>query len=216
MTTVHADIEVLKGRACALADAAESLATLLDEEATRLKRMDQIERLRQLGSDISKDFEAVRQGEDRARSGESEVTAVDLLAGLATKLIGKASDSKSLQIMSDHLLTAPTRRNPTFGTVLVAIGPKGLPDDARVVSVSFRARESKRPESEIIKELRSAGKLLFSERSFSLLIDSLSNDILNGKLSLPVPMESLSLLIPRQVRLVRGPSKQLPGPDNKG
>ena len=215
MTTGYSDLEVLKVRACALAEAAEVLAALLDEEVARLNRMDQIGRLSQLRSDIAKDFETARHGENQARSGETVVTAFDNVAGLAIGLFAKASDSNRLQAISDHLLAAPSHRKPTFGTVVVAIGPKGLPDDVRVVSVSYRARESKRPESEIIKELRSGCKLLFSEEAFSLLIDNLSDEIQKGQLSLPVSKDGLALLIPPQVRLVRGPSTQLPGPENK-
>lgn len=216
MTTVYTDLAVLRVRACELANAAESLATLLDEEANRLKRGDQVERLHQLRCDIAKDLETARQAEDRASSRETALTAFDNVAGLATSLIAKDSNSKGFQALSDHLLAAPTYRKPVFGTVLVAIGPKGLPDDVHVVSVSCWARESKRPESEISKELRSGGKLLFSERSFSLLIDTLSNKILNGELSLPVSVERLFLPIPPQVRLVRIPSKLLLALENKG
>ena len=216
MKTVYANLEVLRVQACALANAAEALAALLDQEANWLKRGDQVGRLYQLRCDIAKDLEMARQKEDRAMSRETAVTAVDYVAGLATRLIAKASDTNWLQVMSDHLLAAPTYRKQTFGTVLVAIGPKGLPDDVWVVSISCRARESQRPESEISKELSSGGKLLVSERSFSLLIDSLSKQILNGELSLPVSVERLSLLIPPQVLPIRVPSKLLLWPENKG
>ena len=76
MTTVYADLEVLKVRASELANAAESLATLLDEEANRLKRGAQVERLHQLRCDIAKDLEAARQAEDRARSREIALTQI--------------------------------------------------------------------------------------------------------------------------------------------
>jgi hypothetical protein len=216
VTNVNANLELLKVRACTLACAAESLASLLDQEANRLKRGDQIERLHRLRYEIARDLETARQGEERARSGETMVTVFDNVSGLATRLIAKGSNNNSWRVMSDYLLAAPAHRNLTFGTVLVAIGPKGLPDDVWVVSVSCRARESHRPESEIIKELRSGGNLPIGERSFPLLIDRLSKEILNGELSLPISVERLSLLIPRQVRLVQVLHKPPLGPENKG
>jgi len=83
------------------------------------------------------------------------------------------------------------KRRP-FGTVLVSIGPKGLPDDVQVVSISELARQSNRQESEVISELREHGHLLFSEEAFSRLIDRLTSDVQEGRLLLPVPTEKLA------------------------
>jgi hypothetical protein len=75
---------------------------------------------------------------------------------------------------------------------MVCIGPNGLPDDVKVVSISQLARELNRPEPEIIDKLQDDGHLLFSEHVFSLLIDRLVGDIREGRLSLPISRNKLA------------------------
>jgi hypothetical protein len=75
---------------------------------------------------------------------------------------------------------------------MVCIGPKGLPDDVRGVSISQLARESGRLESQIINKLREDDYLLFSKEVFSLLIDGLIGAIREGKLHLPVSRDKLA------------------------
>ena len=75
---------------------------------------------------------------------------------------------------------------------MVCIGPKGLPDDAKAVSVSQLARDSNRTEPEIVKGLRENGYLVFTEETFSYLIDRLVADVREGKLCLPISREKLA------------------------
>jgi hypothetical protein len=105
------------------------------------------------------------------------------------------SKNKQLRTISGHLLKNLGNKKSPFGTVLVCIGPGGLPDDARVVSVSQLARELNRQESEVINALQERGYLLFDEREFSLLIDRLMAEALEGRLHMPVPKEKLTEVI---------------------
>ena len=107
-------------------------------------------------------------------------------------MIKTASKNKQLSDFADYLLKSPTDKGRSFGLILICIGPRGLPDDAEVVSISQLARESNRPESEIINKLREGGYLLFNEKTFSLLIDRLIDDVREGRLRLPVSSEKLS------------------------
>ena len=75
---------------------------------------------------------------------------------------------------------------------MVCIGPRGLPDDAKAISISQSARDSNRLEPEIVNDLRENGYLVFSEETFSSLIDKLVADVRQGKLRLPVSREKLS------------------------
>jgi hypothetical protein len=75
---------------------------------------------------------------------------------------------------------------------MICIGPKGLPDDVRAVSISQSARDSNRLEPEIVNRLQENGNLLFSEQVFSSLIDRLIAYIRQGKLCLPVSREKLA------------------------
>jgi hypothetical protein len=93
--------------------------------------------------------------------------------------------------ITDYLLREPDDRHRPFGTVMVCVGPKGLPDDAKAVSISRSARDSNRLEPEIVKGLRENGYLLFSEETFSYLIDRLTTDVRQGKLWLPISREKL-------------------------
>ena len=200
MKNINVYLKTLRVRAWSLANAAESLPILLEQEASQLQRGDQVQQLYRLCRRIAGDLEIVRQEEDRARSGETFATSFDYVTGLATSLIAKGLDNNLLRVMSDHLIAAPTHPRLTYDNVFVAIGPKGLPDDVEVVSVSRLARESQRPESDVIKELRSAGNLLFTERLFTLLVDTLSSRILKGEISLPVPADRLPGPIPSQIK----------------
>jgi len=75
---------------------------------------------------------------------------------------------------------------------MVCVGPKGLPDDATVISISQSARESNRPEPEIMKKLQDDGYLLFSKEVFTVLIDKLVGDVREGRLHLPVSRDRLA------------------------
>ena len=74
---------------------------------------------------------------------------------------------------------------------MLCVGPKGLPDDVKAVSISQSARDSNRPESEIVKRLQENGYLLLTEEAFSLLIERLVDSVRMGKLHLPVSRDKL-------------------------
>jgi len=102
------------------------------------------------------------------------------------------SSNEQLSAFADYLLKSPTNKERPSGLVLVYIGPEGLPDDAGVVSISQLARESNREESQIINALQERGCLLFSEKTFSLLVDRLVDDVREGRLRLPISRDTLS------------------------
>ena len=137
--------------------------------------------------------------------------------------IQMASEDKRALAFSDHLLKNLGGKERPYGMVLVSIGPKGLPDDVGVVSVSELARESDREESEVISKLRERGHLLLSEEAFSRLIDRLIADVQEGRLLLPVPAEKLAEILtsswiklkagkPRWVLRLKPPQKPRPSP----
>ena len=102
-----------------------------------------------LYSSIRQQLEQAKSLEIAASSGHSKAKLVTSLAGLAVGIgIRMASENKRALAFSDHLLKNLGGKERPFGTVFVSIGPKGLPDDVQVVSVSELARESNREESE--------------------------------------------------------------------
>ena len=176
-----------------LTSSAFSLSAIFEEEANQLNRKDEASRLKALYFSIRRQLDWTKSSEDAARYGHSQADLITSLGGLAVGTIIKmASNNKQLSAFSDYLLTRPAGKQPPFGKVLVCIGPRGLPDDVQVVSISKLARESNRPESEVINELQERGCLLFSEKELSLLIDRLVDDVREGQLCLPISLEKLA------------------------
>ena len=170
-----------------------SLANMLAEEASRLNRQNDVSLLRELCSSIRQKMDGAKILEDAASCGHSEAKLVTSMVGLAVGgIIRIASKDKQLLAFSDYLLKNLGGKQRPFGTVLVSIGPKGLPDDVGVVSISKLARELSREESEVISRIRERGHILLSEDAFSFLIDKLTKDVQEGWLSLPISVQKLS------------------------
>lgn len=183
----------LRGQARRLASTALSLISLFAEEANTLNRRDEASRLKALYSSIRQQLHRVKRSEDAASYGDSQASLLISLGGLAVSgAIKMVSKNKQLSAFSDHVLTGLGGKQRPFGAVLVCIGPKGLPHDVGVVSISRLARESNREESEITNELRERGYLLLGEEAFSLLIDKLIDSVLEGRLLLPISAEKVS------------------------
>lgn len=183
----------LRRQARKLTSTGLALISLFAEEASRLKRKDEVSRLKALYSSIKQQLERVKSGEDAASYGHDKADLIFSVGGLAlSSAIKMVSKDKCLSALAGHLLGSLSNKERPFGTVLVCIGSKGLPDGVEVVSISQLARESDRQECEVINELQERGYLLFSEEAFSLLIDRLVDGVLEGRLLLPISMEKLT------------------------
>ena len=176
-----------------LTSSAFSLSAIFAEEANRLSREDQASRLRTLYFSIKRQLDWVKSGESAASCGYSQGNLIVLLSRLAAgSVIKMVSRNEQLSAFADYLLESRTNKERSFGLVLIGIGPGGLPDDVQVVSISRLARELDRTESEVINALQELGCLLFSEKTFSFLVDKLVDDVRKGRLRLPVSMEKLT------------------------
>ncbi len=194
MTISNIDLEKLHQKGSELASSAESLAALFEAELTNLKRKDEVTRLNVLRSTVLQQVERATGEEMAAAYGHSKAEVVTSLFQLGGGLIAMTSENRTMRAISRELLADSGGREPTYGTVLVRIGPKGLPEDVEVVCISRLARKSKQDESEVMDRLLARGNLLFGEKPFSHLIDRLAGEILKGGLSLPVSTERLSQL----------------------
>ena len=193
LNSLHAHLKNLKHQAMRLTSTCLSLVTLFAKEANRLSREDEASRLKALYSSIRQQLNTANLGEDAASNGHIKADLISSLGGLALGgIIKQVSKNKRISAFADHLFESPTSKKRPFGTVLVCIGPMGLPDDVRIVCISKLARESNRPESEVIKEMQEPGYFLFDEKVFSLLIDRLVDDVREGRLCLPISKETLS------------------------
>jgi len=167
-----------------------ALNALFVEEKIRLKREDNVSILRVVHCTIVEQLQWLKQIEASASCGHSQANLVLFPIGLA--LTAMFSKGERPSAITDYLLRGSSDRQRSFGLVMVCIGPNGLPDDAKAVSISRLARESYRPEPEIRNNLQRDGYLLFSEGEFSLLVDRLIVDVREGKLHLPVSREKLA------------------------
>lgn len=192
LRSFHDHLGNLQHQARKLTSAGLSLTPLFAEEAKRLSREDEASRLRVLYRAVVAHLDRVKRDEGSESYAQSQINLEVSVIALAMSA-GRAIISKNnrLSRISDSLKSAGIKKFP-FGNVLVCVGPKGLPDDVGVVSISRLARESNRDESEVINELKKRGCLLFSKETFSLLIDKLVDDVREGRLRLPISGEKLS------------------------
>jgi len=186
MTTNNNSLKDLRARAANLVSAAGSLATQFQEEEVRLKRGDEVTRIHALRAAIIRDIKSVRFEETRAGYSHSQARAFNNLVGLGAALAAKASNNDGFREISDNLFERPANSKAPSGTVLVRIGPGGVPQDVHAVSVSYLARESGQDEFRVMEELKKAQNLLLDGEKFSDLIDRLADEILHGTLSLPI------------------------------
>jgi hypothetical protein len=191
ITVEDANLQDLRRRASELASGVESLAALFEQDAIRLRRRDEIERLNALRSSILQQVERATGEEMAARSGYNKARTVSSLFRLGAGLVTMTSENRTMRAISRELLAGSNDREPHYGTVLVRIGPGGVPEDVDVVCISCLARETNREEFGVMNELQKHGCLLFGEKAFSLLIDTLSDEILKGQLNLPLSPERI-------------------------
>ena len=187
----HSYLEDLRSETKALIQGASALNGLFDKEEARLKREDEASSLRAVCRTIVEQLERIKWSESSACYGDTRANLIFSLTGLAAKIVVAATtkSQRAWNIVSNVFDTEGQKR--PFGTVTVCIGPKGLPDDVRVASISQLARESNRPQTEIVSKLQDDGYLLFSEEAFSLLIQRLIGAGREGKLHLPVSRDKL-------------------------
>jgi len=187
----HDHLENLQSQAKKLTETGLALNALFAGEETQLKREDEASSLRALHRTIVEQFERIRYSESSACYGDSKTSLVFSLTGLATKVIVAATTrNRQAWDIVKNVFDTEAHKKP-FGTLMVCIGPKGLPDDVRVISISQLARESNRPESDVVNTLQSSGYLLLNKEAFSLLIESLIGAVRGGKLHLPASRDKL-------------------------
>lgn len=186
----HSQLKNLKAQAKKLTESGLDLNALFDQEEIRLKREDAASSLRAVYHAVVEQLQQLERAEASVKYGHSQVSLILSLSGVAVSAMG--SKSKRLSAIADHLRQTSTDEQQPFGLVTVCVGPKGMPDDVKGVSISQLARESRRPEREVVNKLQDDGYLLFSQEAFSTLIDRLIGDVREGKLRLPISRDRLA------------------------
>jgi hypothetical protein len=192
LESFHTYLKNYQHQAGILAEAAVSLSKSFEVEADRLTRDDGEQRLKAIHATVAEELERSRRLESAASYGYTKANLPFSITGSIVKIILAAStENQRVLNLVDHVFDTSAEKKRPYGTVMVCVGPKGLPDDARVVSISGLARESNQPESETIQVLRKRGYLLFNQETFSRLIDKLVIDVRDGRLHLPISSEKL-------------------------
>lgn len=186
----HSLLKNLQSQAKKLTESGLALNSIFAQEENRLKREDGASSLRAVYRAVEEQLQRLERTEASVELGHNQGNFILSLSGLAVTAM--FSKSNRLSATRDYLLREPTDRQQPFGLVMVCIGPKGLPDDVRGVSISQMSRESNRLESQIINKLREDGYLPFSQEAFSALIDRLIGDVREGRLSLPISSDKLA------------------------
>ena len=176
-----------------LAEAAISLGKSFEAEADRLTREDGAQRLKSIHAAVAEELERSRRLESAASYEYTKAILPFSITGSIVKIIVTATtENQRVRNLVDHVVDASAEKKRPYGTVMVCVGSKGLPDDVRVISISELARKSNLSESRTIQELRICGYLLFNQEAFSSLIDKLLIDVREGRLHLPISSEKLA------------------------
>jgi len=190
LKSLHDRIRNVQSQGKKIAEARVALNTQFDQEETRQKREDEASILTTVRCAIVEQLQDLKRIETSASLGHSQGNLILFPIGLA--LTAMFSKNNWQSAITDYLLHGSAVRQQPFGTVMVRVGPKGLPQDVKAVSISQLARDSNRLEPEIVNGLRENGYLVFSEEVFSFLIDRLIACIRQGKLCLPVSRERVA------------------------
>lgn len=191
MKSFHDHLENSRSQAKKLSETELALNALFAGEQTRLEWEDEASSLKALYCTIVEQLDRMKFSESFACYGDTKANLAFSVTGLAAKIIvATKKDQRARNVVTNIFDTGGHKK--TFGTVMVYVGPKGLPDDAKAVSISQLARESNRLESQIINKMREDGYLLFSREAFSTLIDRLIGDVREGKLRLPISRDRLA------------------------
>jgi len=191
-------IQTMRSELGEQAIAVKELAIAITESERQIVRRDQVIRLGILRSRIMREVKDIERTESAAqyratkRALFGDAPAAFTLSSLLAYAIG-LKDAPQFGLKS--MLSTLAREKP-FGTVLIAVGKGGLPEDLKIIPLSLWARDSNRKESEVEDSLKSDGYLLMAPEQFAELLDKMESGILDGSYSLPVGIDRLSLLIP--------------------
>jgi len=215
LTTMHEHLKGLRSQAKNLSETCVALNAIFDAERTQLGREDQASKLLAVHQRIAEQMERLRTLEASASRGYSEGTLISSSVAVALGcLVRMVSRDARQSAIADYLLQSPKQNQQPFGLVMVSIGPRGLPGDVQVISISQLARESRWPQLAVTNKLRENGYLLFTQETFTQLISRLVGDIRQGGLRLPLSNEDLGQVI-ASIKLVIRPTKAVFSPSSQ-
>ena len=185
LKSYHNLLKELSERAAILTSSSISLAALFDEELDRLAREDEASYLQELLQNIRKQLEELKRSEKAAEHYDTNIQITESILEFGyTTFKTLAAGNRSKRIKSVGFPLNSNSKAPTFGKLVVLLGPSGLPKDLKAVSISKLSRDSNKTETEIITELRNEGYMLLSEERFNIVIERMIAKIRDGTIPL--------------------------------
>ena len=134
LKSFHDRLKNLQSQGKKLIEARLALNALFVEEETRLKWKDEVSILMMVRCAIVEQLQQLKHIETSASHGHSQANLALFPVGLVvTAMVSKSNRPSAIM---DYLLRGPGDRNRPFGMVMVCVGPKGLPQDVKAVSIS--------------------------------------------------------------------------------
>jgi len=181
------EIEGLRCQVKALEEAVRALDNAFAQEAERLRRQDQAQCLDDLRARVAQEVTEIQRAESAASYSFTKGT---LISGLMKFAIGGAM--ATMLHSKEHPLLVGAKlagddfsRTKAFGTVVVAVGPKGIPDDVLTGSLSRIARETGRTESEVRAAFEGRDYRIMMPDEFLWFLTELREKVLGGTATLP-------------------------------
>ena len=188
MSGCRQQLEALRSQVRTQIDALAVLETAFLQEAEYLSRYEQARILGALQDRITQEVKDMRRMEESASYSFNRamlVTGSVKFALFSLMASAHGTEKHPLSIGLEHASSDFSRTAP-FGTVIVAVGPKGMPDDVEVISLSQSAREQRKAESEIAAAMEDRGYRLIEPESFLRTLDELKEQVLKGSVTFPV------------------------------
>ena len=178
--------------------AGEELSSAFASSATNPARRDQAECVRNLKSRVLAEVEYLVDMESADKLAFSKGKLVSAPLSFATGgFIGMLLHHHDPLITALKAAGSTLGRNHPFGTVLIAIGQDGLPNNVEVIPLSRFARDSKISESGVRAILASRGYFLTTPQIFAATMEVIEHRVLDGVLCLPLSVMEFQKRIPR-------------------
>jgi hypothetical protein len=189
-------IQGLRGQVHSLTSACRELDAFLVNGANLLNRGNDVERAEKSAASLLERLDSLEQ-EDQRRSIEGHDIDQFIESGVA--ILGLLMTGRNRgDIMNKTIKEMHASRKCYLGTIVVRVGVGGFPDDVSIIPVSRIARE----ESEVMRELRQQGGVLFSPKNFRQMLPILIDNLREGKLRLPILLEQLPLKLAIPLELI--------------
>ncbi len=194
ITDFEKRIEAMRLEVVGQNEAIDELATSFNNNKQRLAQHDQIACLQTLRARILKEVENIRRMELAAQIGSYQGNMLCGLAAFAfSGLFAAMNNREDALLKGVKAANSVMSKKIPFGSVFVAIGKEGLPENVEVAPISRLARESNKSELDIRAELQANGYLLMTPEAFIKIVDKAERGIHGGTISLPIDIGKLKL-----------------------